>query len=194
MTHIRTQAWRTANGCSNPAWEVSPASARPALEALDRLWDRIHEELQLYREHVAAVNDEARLEWAGWAENWLKTKGVELRRELSDKITNAAASDHEDMTQALQAAQELVDVTHEYLNCPEAWDTILDWARGILPSLKRAFRRFRTSEILYDKVEPELPRYAMEGFVTEWAGAGVGWKLTDDASQHSEETGHPVAA
>lgn len=117
------------------------SSTRPALQALDSLWRRVHSELELYTQHVQALNDSERLLWARSAKEWLQTEGVKVCDALRSLVEGARPNELEYVTEAIQAAQELVDVTHEYLTSEEAWDTIRDWSREILPRLKKALER-----------------------------------------------------
>jgi hypothetical protein len=135
--------WQSSCNPSELVWEFPPsASAQPALQALEHLWTRIRQELDIYRDHVEAVADDARLLWTEWAEEWLEKSGAEVYHELQARIRDARPKDHAEMAEVLRAAEGLVDVTHTSLRTPEEWDVVLDWARGILPSLRRAFKRF----------------------------------------------------
>lgn len=143
MTLTHPEEWQSNCDPSGFVWEFPPsASARPALQALEHLWKRIRQELDIYRDHVEAVGDDARLQWTEWAEEWLEKSGAEMYHELRARIRDARPKDHAEMAEALRAAEGLVDVTHTSLRTPEEWDVVLDWARGILPSLRRAFKRF----------------------------------------------------
>lgn len=43
------------------------------------------------------------------------------------------------MTESISAAEQLVDTSSAALTSEE-WDVIIDWARGVLPSLRCAFK------------------------------------------------------
>jgi len=169
VTLVHPEAWQSDADSSTLSWEfLPPTSARPALQALDRLWERIRVELEIYREHVTAMNDDARLQWVGWAERWLETGGMEIYRELRSIIKNASSCDQKEMAEALQAAEQLVEVSHKSLQTPEEWDVILDWARGILPSLRRAFKRFQGQPVVEVRVDYADTRKLVEPFVSAW--------------------------
>lgn len=170
-----------------PLWvsvEDSPSeSAQRALQALDHLLGRIHLELAGYREHMAAMNDDARTGWAQWAEEWLGTGGREIYGELRRKIQIASPTDQDQMAESIRAAERLVDISRQRLATPEDWDVILDWTRGALPSLRRAFRRFK------DSAAPELELNELDMSLVQPTAAAWLQEQIDSGSQPSKTAG-----
>ncbi|MEW6229056.1 MAG: hypothetical protein AB1700_13365 [Bacillota bacterium] len=125
-----------------------PQSEVAAVRALDHLYDRVVAELARYRSRMIATGDTTRQDWANWLTQWLRTEGEEIRDELARKIRLASSSDQMEMQTAIQAAEELVDLSERHVRgTTDDWDLIWEWAKEILPSLRRSFRQFPGSAI-----------------------------------------------
>lgn len=125
-----------------------PQSEAAAMQALDRLYERTVAESTRCRARAVETGDTLRQDWANWLTQWLRTEGRETRDEIARKIRLASPSDQIEMRAAIRAAEELLDLTEQHVPKPsDDWDRVWEWAKEILPSLRRSFRQFPGSAL-----------------------------------------------
>lgn len=125
-----------------------PQSEAAAMQALDRLYGRTVAESTRCRARAAETGDTVRQGLANWLIQWLRTEGREIRDEIARKIRPASPSDQIEMRAAIQATEELLDLTEQHVPKPsDDWDCVWEWAKEILPSLRRSFRHFPGSDL-----------------------------------------------
>lgn len=126
-------------------WGCSPVAEPDLSEAqreLDRLVERIHQELSAYEGMAKACNDNGRLQYVNWTRKWLSTDGAEIVKRLRAIIDRLAASRLDEIRGSIRASERLANLARERdLTELSNWDLVWEWTLDILPTLERACQR-----------------------------------------------------